>query len=43
MAFVCFYQILKTWMRRFDVILELESMPKEKKIQNIKKLFSKKI
>lgn len=42
MAFVCFYQILKTWMRRFDVILELESMPKEKKIQNIKKLFNKK-
>lgn len=33
----------EAYLRRFDVILELESMPKEKKIQNIKKLFNKKI
>ncbi|MCV3396692.1 AAA family ATPase [Campylobacter sp. RKI_CA19_01116] len=32
----------EAYLRRFDVILELESMPKEKKIQNIKKLFNKK-
>ncbi|MBF7060220.1 AAA family ATPase [Campylobacter volucris] len=31
----------EAYLRRFDVILELESMPKEKKIQNIQNLFDK--
>ncbi|EDP6897892.1 hypothetical protein LDH76_000067 [Campylobacter lari] len=46
MAFVYFLSNSKdmgeAYLRRFDVILELESMPKEKKNQNIKKLFNKK-
>lgn len=32
----------EAYLRRFDIILNLECMPKEKKIQNIKKLFNKK-